>query len=144
MATLWQPNLEQLIDLKKEKDFLLAVDFNEQRDFAAWEPLIDGIDIFFSSGTKSMEPDFRQRSQNGDTIFVLTYGNQGSIAFQKGVAHKCDAIPVETVVDTTGCGDCYQANFVLEYLHTADINRSMKRGAIEAAKVTQYVGGFQA
>ena len=144
MATLWQPNLKQLIDLKKEKNFLLAVDFNEQRDFAAWEPLINGIDFFFSSGTRSMEPDFRQRSQNGDTIFVLTYGDQGSIAFHKGDAHECHAIPVETVVDTTGCGDCYQANFVLEYLLTGDINRSMQRGTIEAGKVTQYVGGFQA
>ena len=143
LTTLWQPNLEQLVELKRGRRYLLAVDFNDRRDFASWEHLVAGIDVFFSSGTKSMEEDFHQRSQNGNTIFVLTYGEHGSTAFHKGEAFECDADPVNNVLDTTGCGDCYQANFVLEYLLSGDISTSMRRGASEAAKVTQYVGGFQ-
>ena len=50
LTTLWQPNLEQLVELKGDGRFLLAVDFNDHRDFASWEHLVDGIDIFFSSG----------------------------------------------------------------------------------------------
>lgn len=142
MVTLWQPHLEQLVELKKEYGFLLAVDFNEQRDFSAWESLMSDIDIVFSSGTESMEDEFLARSKKSDNIFVLTYGDKGSAAFQAGNRFKCDAVEVNDVVDTTGCGDCYQGYFVLEYLTTKNIEKAMKRGALEAAKVTQYVGGI--
>jgi sugar/nucleoside kinase (ribokinase family) len=47
------------------------------------------------------------------------------------------------VIDTTGCGDCYQGHFVAEYLKTNDIKLSMHRATLEAAKVTAHIGGFK-
>ena len=142
ITTLWQPTLKQLVELKEECGYLLAVDFNDQREFGSWESLIDGIDVFFSSATDTMKPEFQRRSEVGDTIFVLTFGEHGSTAFQNGSSVHCPAVKVDKVVDTTGCGDCYQGNFVVEYALSGNIVRAMDRGAREAAKVTQHVGGF--
>ena len=46
MTTFRQPNLQQLVELKESSHFLMAVDFNVQRDFSAWQGILDGIDIF--------------------------------------------------------------------------------------------------
>ena len=142
MTTLWEPNLKELVALKPSNKYLLAVDFNEQRDFTQWEPLMDGIDVFFSSATDSMKAIFEERSKSSETIFVLTFGEHGSVAFHQGRTFQCPAVKVANVVDTTGCGDCYQGHFVAEYLKTGDIQHSMDRAVQEASKVTAYVGGF--
>jgi fructoselysine 6-kinase len=142
MTTLWEPNLSQLLVLKHPDKFIIAVDFNQQRDFSMWEAQIDKLDIFFSSADKSMRGIFHARSKQSKTIFVLTFGEHGSVAFYKGEVFECQAIKIEDVVDTTGCGDCYQAHFVAEYLKTGNIQASMKQATIAASIVTGYVGGF--
>lgn len=142
MVTLWEPNLQSLLQYKVENNFLIAVDFNDQRDFSKWEPLIDDIDIFFSSAHEDMKPIFFERSKRSRTLFVLTFGEHGSVAYHKGQVFECAAEKVAEVIDTTGCGDCYQAHFVAEFLKTKDIQKAMKRATLEASKVTQYVGGF--
>ena len=103
---------------------------------------MDGIDVFFSSASDSMKAIFEERSKSSETIFVLTFGEHGSVAFHQGRTFQCPAVKVANVVDTTGCGDCYQGHFVAEYLKTGDIQHSMDRAAQEASKVTAYVGGF--
>ncbi len=143
MATLWEPNLKELLRLKHELDYLVAVDFNDQRDFTPWDDLIDEINIFFSSAETSMKKQFFERSKQSNTIFVLTFGEDGSVAYHHGQTYTCAAVSVRHVVDTTGCGDCYQGHFVAEYLKTRDIRAAMQRATTEAANVTQYVGGFQ-
>jgi len=142
ITTLWEPNLKELLKMKQEKEYLVAVDFNDQRNFTSWEDLIDDIDIFFSSAEESMKEVFKERSKNSDTIFVLTFGEQGSVAYHKGFAYQSPAVEVEKVIDTTGCGDCYQGHFLTEYIKTGNIQDSMNKATVEAAKVTAYVGGF--
>lgn len=142
ITTLWEPNLNELLKLKTDNDYLVAVDFNDQRDFAQWEKLIGKIDIFFVSAEQSMKTDFLHRSKTSESIFLLTFGEHGSVAYDDGHVFECPAVTVEHVVDTTGCGDCYLGHFVAEYIKTRDIPLSMKRATQEAAKVTGYVGGF--
>lgn len=143
ITTLWEPNLNELISLKKKSPYTLAVDFNEQRDFGHWDDLIGDLDIFFISGEESLYSDFLHRSLNSDTVYVLTLAEKGSKAFYQGKEYYCPAVNVSNVVDTTGCGDCYQGNFLVEYIRSRDISKAMKVASEEAAKVTSYVGGFQ-
>ena len=77
-----------------------------------------------------------------NTIFLLTFGEHGSVAYHRGRVFEQPAITVDQVIDTTGCGDCYQGHFVAEYLRSSDIAQAMQKASIEAAKVTGYVGGF--
>ncbi|MBN2090966.1 hypothetical protein JW964_15240, partial [candidate division KSB1 bacterium] len=90
----------------------------------------------------SMKSRFKAWSETCETVFVLTFGERGSTVCHQGQVFEFPAVKVEQVIDTTGCGDCYQGHFVAEYLKTGDIHVSMKRAALEAAKVTAYVGGF--
>jgi fructoselysine 6-kinase len=143
MVTLWEPNLKDLLKLKNKNDYLVAVDFNDQRDFTNWVGLFDDIDIFFSSAEESMKKTFLEKSKTSNTIFVLTFGENGSVAYHKGHIFECAAVNVANVIDTTGCGDCYQGHFVAEYLKTSDIKLSMQQATVEAAKVTAHVGGFK-
>jgi fructoselysine 6-kinase len=143
MVTLWEPNLKDLLKLKNNKDYIVAVDFNDQRDFTNWADLFDDFDIFFSSAEESMKKVFLEKSKTSNTVFVLTFGENGSVAYHKGQIFECDAIKVVNVIDTTGCGDCYQGHFVAEYLKTNDIKLSMHRATLEAAKVTAHIGGFK-
>jgi fructoselysine 6-kinase len=142
ITTLWEPNLPELLAVKDEKNYIVAVDFNQQRDFTPWEEQLGCIDIFFSSAEASMKTAFHQRSKTTDTIYVLTFGEQGSTAYYHGQVFECAAIKVDEVVDTTGCGDCYQGHFVAQYIKTGDINVAMQRATLEASKVTAYVGGL--
>jgi sugar/nucleoside kinase (ribokinase family) len=103
MITLWQPNIKDRLKLKHQKSYLVAVDFNEQRDFTEWEDLIDDIDIFFSSAEESIKNIFLERSKISNTIFILTFGENGSVAYHKGHVFDCAAIHVEKVIDARGC-----------------------------------------
>lgn len=141
LTTHWQSTLPELIALKSEAGFLLAVDFNEQRDFTAWESQIPHINILFLSAEDALREPFLERSRSTDTIYVLTFAERGSAAFHHGKVIHCPAEEVGQVIDTTGCGDCYQAHFVAEYLRTGEILSAMERASGEAARVTQYVGG---
>lgn len=143
ITTLWEPNLDELVEMRGELGFVLAVDFNEQRDFGRWEHLIHKLDIFFISAEKSLIDDFRKRSQGCDTVFILTFGEEGSMAFHRGQGFKCPAVPVDNVVDTTGCGDCFQGVFLADYIKNGNISIALEKSSVEAAKVTAYVGGFE-
>ena len=79
---------------------------------------------------------------NQPFFFVLTFGEHGSVAYHRGIGYTCPAQKLNTVVDTTGCGDCYQGHFSVEYFLNQDIQKAMEKGTVEAAKVTAYVGGF--
>lgn len=87
-----------------------------------------------------MKSTFHQRSKNTNTIYVLTFGGQGSVAYHHTEVFECNAIKVEQVVDSKGCGYCYQGHFVAQYIKTGDINAAMQRTTIEASKVTAYLG----
>lgn len=78
-----------------------------------------------------------------DKLFVVTLGADGSLALSRDARLGCPAVPVERVVDTTGAGDTFAAGFLAEYCRSRDVERSLRRGADEAAKTIARVGGFR-
>jgi fructoselysine 6-kinase len=65
-------------------------------------------------------------------------GKYGSMAFYKGEIFQQDAIDFERIIDTTGCGDTYQAAFAYYYLTSnKDIREAMKQGTYWASLATQ-------
>ncbi|MCC7442576.1 MAG: hypothetical protein IT285_13140 [Bdellovibrionales bacterium] len=75
-------------------------------------------------------------------LFVVTLGDQGSLAFEGNREHRCPVVPVERVLDTTGAGDTYAAGFMSEYLRGAGVAAAMATGSREAALAVQRVGAF--
>lgn len=138
------PIFRQVLDLKKDSDFLLAVDFNDNRDFSDWEDLLDDIDLFFISGT--LQDDnreiLRRWSESHGGVFVQTLAEHGSVAYCGGREYVCHAVKAENVVDTTGAGDSYIAGFVAEYTVSRDVQKAMEQGSALAAVNIARLGGF--
>lgn len=138
----YSPVFPHVFALKKELGFTLAVDFDVVRDFATLEKFAADIDYFFISGEESILPVFKDWSQKYSGIFNITLAEKGSVSYQHGKEYRVNAVPVETVVDTTGCGDSYHAGFICSCTKDGDIVTAMKEGSKVAAGTLAHVGGF--
>ena len=111
--TFDSPNFDDVLELRKSCRFQLAVDFNVLR----W-------------------------SERYDNIFNITLAENGSVTYYMGKEYRVDAVPVNNVIDTTGCGDSYHAGFLCSYLRDCDIINAMNEGSRVASKTLSHIGGF--
>ncbi len=136
------PNLKELLKRRNENQ-LVVIDFLDYFGINHIKQLVDNIDMVFLSGKKEMLEDLKELSTQSGKMIVATLGSEGSIAFfqKKEYFHK--AIEVDTIVDTTGCGDSFQAAFSIEWIKTKDMNKSLNAGSIAASKVLGFMGGVE-
>ena len=89
-----------------------------------------------------MEDDLvRVARTNPRGIIVLTLGSDGSIAFVGNESYVQKALSIDSVVDTTGCGDAFQAGFTATYFETKDIRASLLAGARLGRAAALHFGG---
>lgn len=138
----WASCFQEVLALKKQYGFKLAVDFDVYRDFAHMEQLAPDIDFFMISGEEALLHHFEYFSRRYDGLFNMSLGAKGSVTYCQGQEYRATAEPVETIVDTTGCGDSYHAGFVCSYMQEGDIVKAMQTGSRIAAKVLSHYGGF--
>lgn len=136
------PNFDEVLKLKINGDFQLAVDFNITRDFAALENIVPYIDFFFISGEETILSQFQTWSKKYNNIFNITLAENGSVTYFMGKEYRVKAVPVSEVIDTTGCGDSYHAAFLCSYLKDANITNAMNEGSRAASKTLSHIGGF--
>ncbi len=141
-VTYYTPAFHELIELRRNNNFMLAVDFDICRDFAQTELYLPYIDYFFISGNEEILPIFCEWAKRYDTIFNITLAEKGSVTYHHESRYRVSAVPVEKVVDTTGCGDSYHAGFLCHHLRHADIRRAMTEGSRTASETLSHVGGF--
>jgi len=127
--------------LENKKNYRLAVDYLDFRDYAIMERVLTKTDITFISGNDEVVEVLKPLSQRYNALIVVTLGARGSVALINGQSWYQPAEPVSNVVDTTGCGDAYQAAFSLSWLKDGDIEKAMKAGSVAAAYVLGHVGG---
>lgn len=133
-------NYAEALKRKSSKHFL-AVDF---LNFDTYELLIagkDAIDIAYFGGTSEQLADLIRMSKDFKGIIVLTLGAKGSVAICNGETIVQEALPVQRVVDTTGCGDAFQSGFTAEYVLTRDIKASLLRGSESGRAAAGQFGG---
>ncbi len=135
------PAARDVLALKPTASFLLSMDFDDARDFDAWEVLLPLLDVFFISGEEAILPRLANWSQRYPAVFVATLAEKGSVAFHQSQTYRAEAVPVQCIVDTTGCGDCYQAGFMVSYCKHRDIQRALENGSRVAAKNLARLGG---
>lgn len=136
------PNLKDLLS-KRHNDQLVAIDFLDYLPLDFIEQHITDIDIVFLSGKEESLVRLQALATNYRKIVVTTLGAKGSIAFHNGSIYKQQATEVEKIIDTTGCGDAFQAAFCLTWLETKDIQGAMRAGAEAASKILAFEGGVQ-
>ena len=87
-------------------------------------------------------PQFKKLSYKYECLFNISLAERGSVTYYKGKEFKAKAVKVDTVIDTTGCGDSYHAGFVCSYILEKDIEKAMSVGSEIAAETLMYYGGF--
>ncbi|MCC5929113.1 MAG: hypothetical protein JJU28_07690 [Cyclobacteriaceae bacterium] len=136
------PNLKELLR-RRHKNQLVVIDFLDYLGLDYIRQFIEHIDIVFLSGKKEMLDDLQKLSTQAGKMIVATLGAKGSMAFFDKKKYYCKAVEVDAIVDTTGCGDAFQASFCIEWILTNDIDQSLKAGSIEASKVLKFFGGVE-
>lgn len=141
-TSIYCPSFREILSLKASGSFRLAVDFNVSRNFSEWAGFLDSVDFFFISGDDSVCLWAKEQSCRYNGIFVVTLGERGSRAYRNGAEFSEAAASVGSVVDTTGCGDSFQAGFTADFLRFGELSRAMKAGALAAARVIGCYGGI--
>ncbi|HPE39293.1 MAG TPA: PfkB family carbohydrate kinase [Bacillota bacterium] len=141
------PVLEDILREKSRSHFGLSIDCNTDRNVTKLSRLASMADYFFISADDEFLQTLRSWSLQYSGIFVGTLAERGSIAYKNGLVYRAVAIPAETIVDTTGCGDSYQAGFIGAYTRPSsegggDILAAMKEGSRVASQTLTHFGGF--
>ncbi|MBT8266646.1 MAG: carbohydrate kinase family protein [Nitrosopumilus sp.] len=136
------PNLKELLRRRNENQ-LIVIDFLDYLGIDFIKEHIDNIDIVFLSGKEEILDELQELSTQKGKLIVPTLGAKGSVALFENKRYYQKAIEVEKIIDTTGCGDAFQAAFSIEWLNTKDVKKSLKAGSIVASKVLNFVGGVE-
>lgn len=137
----YSPNFQDVLELKSEYGYKMAVDFDVVRNFSELKEIVRQIDFIFFSGDEQTLVVLKDWSVLYHGIFNATLAEQGSVTFYRGKEYHADAVPVKKIVDTTGCGDSYHAAFIASYLKNHDINIAMEEGSAVAANTLMVLGG---
>lgn len=133
-------NYSEALRRKTSQNFL-AVDFLHFDTYELLEEGLESVDIAYFGGVPAQLPDLISISRRFAGIIVLTLGAGGSIAITNGETYAEPALPLEKVIDTTGCGDAFQAGFTAEYIESRDIRRALRQGAELGRVAASHYGG---
>ena len=138
----YSPNFREALEARKKGGFRLAIDFDIERDFMKMESVLTWVDFFMISGDDSVLPVARTWSEKYDGLFNVTLAERGSVTYHHGTEYRVAAVPVDRVIDTTGCGDSYHAGFICSYVKDGDVTAAMHEGSRVASETLSHVGGF--
>lgn len=112
------------------------------RGFPGIEPLLGRADLLFLSAPPEAVESLAPRVERSGTVVVVTHGAVGSTALLNGHRFMAPAVevPAEECIDTTGCGDAFQAAFAVSYLRRSDVPAALEAGALRAATVLRHLG----
>ncbi len=71
---------------------------------------------------------------------VITHGAEGCLVYTPQGCLEVAAVPVETVVDTTGAGDAFTAGFLAGIIRRHDLKVSAQIGSVMASFVLEQIG----
>lgn len=138
-TTIADPNLPALLSKKKEREIFLTIDFLDSIDPQKVEEILDQLNLAFISCEEDEIDRYRFFTCEKPLIFLL--GKKGSVSLIEEVEIFQEALPVDDVIDTTGCGDAYQAAFCCTWFKTGDIRAAMLAGAEAGRKALSVIGG---
>ena len=73
-------------------------------------------------------------------LIVITRGEKGSMAINKGEVVECHIQKNLKIVDLTGAGDLFAAGFLHGHVNNLSIKESLQKGTEMSAKVIQKIG----
>lgn len=119
-------------------DFLDGADCGA--DLSGLTRWLDRLAIAFVSGEPALVEQLRPAAHAAHALVVVTHGAAGSTALLGDTVFTQPAAPVAEPLDSTGCGDAFQAAFTCAYVASGDVRLALARGASHAATVLGRYG----
>lgn len=134
------PNFHEMLKKRHNNQFI-SVDYLDVENHIIMGDTVEHTDIAFISANIDLLQEYKKLSITKGKLIVVTLGAKGSYAFYGNDEFYQPAIEVDRVVDTTGCGDAYQAAFALTFYKTHNVKESMLAGAKSASIILKEWGG---
>ena len=138
--------LLQLSEAQTKRKLKCVIDFGDWsggRRKAVPQAVWRQVDLAFISGDEGTINELLPIAGTMDGLMVITMGKAGSAALTPDGIQYQRALPVAKLVDSTGCGDAFQAAFTVSYFRDGDIATALDQGATRAARVLQHFGAFE-
>jgi fructoselysine 6-kinase len=121
--------LAEVVKIKQPKP-ILVVDFDDLSQFgkscAIIKEHLKYIDIVKIGLDREKDAELMKELQKLKVLTVVTLGSSGSVAFQNGKTYIQKTKKIKTK-NTTGAGDVFLAGFLVEWMKTKDIIKSLSQ-----------------
>lgn len=141
-TTETDPNLKTAFE-RLDPSTKLVVDIHNMPNLALMVKHAQRIDLGIISGGEEQLAQAREIVKNHGAFIIVTLGAEGSIALRPGEEIHQPALPVDEVVDTTGCGDAFLGAFIAAYYGGADVQSALLKGAEAGAETLGRVGAVE-
>ncbi len=119
----------------------IAFDYADRLDHKLVEETLPYVTYGFYSyhnGRDAYIDDYlKDKVNRGMKVAVATFGEQGSLAYDKDGFHEGHIVPAKQVVNTVGAGDSFIAGFLYGILNGWKIEDCLQKGAEVASKVVE-------
>lgn len=148
-----QPHVVELFRYLKGRGLTISLDTNDDPD-DRWQgnlkDVLEHVDLFLPNereacrlaSTQDLEAAIEKLSQLVPLV-VVKLGRRGAMA-QLGRERFMVSAREVTAVDTVGAGDSFDAGFLHQYVHGADIPACLANGNLAGALSTTRPGGTEA
>ena len=148
-----RPRVGELFQRLKSKGLTISLDTNDDPD-DRWEgglhEVLRYVDVFLpnereackAAGTEDLEAAIHKLSTLVPLV-VVKLGRKGALA-QRGAERFTSPSQEVVAVDTVGAGDSFDAGFLHQYVHGADLPACLASGNLAGALSTTRPGGTEA
>ncbi len=141
-TTETDPNFASALE-RLDPSTKLVVDIHIMENLALMAQHAQRIDLGIISGGKEQLEQARGIVAKHGAFIIVTLGAEGSVALRPGEEIHQPALPVDEVIDTTGCGDAFLGAFIAAYYGGADVQSALLKGAAAGAETLGRVGAVE-
>jgi sugar/nucleoside kinase (ribokinase family) len=148
-----QEHIPDLLKELKSAGLTISLDTNDDPD-DLWESGLDRVlplvDVLLPNEQEAMKIAGCDNLESALTrlvelvpLVVVKLGAQGAMACRASERLHCPALKLH-VVDSVGAGDSFDAGFLSEFVHGADLETCLRKGNLAGALSTTQPGGTEA
>ncbi len=119
----------------------IAFDYADRLDHKLVEETLPYVSYGFYSYHNGrdayIEEYLKDKVDRGMKIAVATFGEEGSLAYDKDGYHVGHIVPAKKVVNTVGAGDSFIAGFLYGILNDRTVEECLQKGAQVASSVVE-------
>ncbi len=152
LQTKLRPQVPELLQELKRRGLTISLDTNDD-PADEWEDLngvLKYVDVFLpnarelrkAAGADDLQEAMRRVAEKVP-LLVVKLGGEGAVAVQGKQRFTEPALKID-VVDPVGAGDSFDAGFLSQYIHGADLPKCLRAGNTAGALSTTRPGGTEA